>query len=256
MGNGIDLMRPQRDLRIDSHEIQVAAVILAGANAVELLVIQLGQLLPAFRIAPYPVCKGLLNKLLLALCDGGFFLVEHSRFPAVSVLDVVEDSYISEVQGFLHDLIAINSAGAVGVVGFYIAAVIGFSLHIPFAGVLCVVNMDVPLAVARGAEQLKHELLDGFRRQPCCAQPYGNFTCRQVNRLHRLKRTDILTVIFGMKFCTALGNRQLFSDIAGEVFICGKILRLAVLFAYVHGVEENNTLQILEQLLLGFAGEL
>lgn len=36
MGNGIDLMRPQRDLRIDSHEIQVAAVILTGANAVEL----------------------------------------------------------------------------------------------------------------------------------------------------------------------------------------------------------------------------
>ena len=34
--NGINLMRPQRDLRIDSHEIQVAAVILAGANAVEL----------------------------------------------------------------------------------------------------------------------------------------------------------------------------------------------------------------------------
>ena len=31
---------------------------------------------------------------------------------------------------------AINSAGAVGVVGFYIAAVIGFPLHIPFAGVL------------------------------------------------------------------------------------------------------------------------
>lgn len=28
--NGIDLMRPQCDLRIDSREIQVAAVILAG----------------------------------------------------------------------------------------------------------------------------------------------------------------------------------------------------------------------------------
>ena len=36
MGNGIDLMRPKHDLRIDSHKIQVAAVILAGANAVEL----------------------------------------------------------------------------------------------------------------------------------------------------------------------------------------------------------------------------
>ena len=28
--NGIDLMRPKHDLRIDSHKIQVAAVILAG----------------------------------------------------------------------------------------------------------------------------------------------------------------------------------------------------------------------------------
>ena len=140
--------------------------------------------------------------------------------------------------------------------GFYIAAVIGFSLHIPFAGVLCVVNMDVPLAVARGAEQLKHELLDDFRRQPCCAQPYGNFTCRQVNRLHRLKSTDILSVILGIEFRTLLCPTELFTDIAGEIFIGREILRLAVLFAYVHGVEENNTLQILEQLLLGFTGKL
>ena len=65
MGNGIDLMRPQRDLRIDSHEIQVAAVILTGANAVELLVIQLGQLLPAFRVAPNPISKGLLTSFFL-----------------------------------------------------------------------------------------------------------------------------------------------------------------------------------------------
>ena len=43
--NGIDLMRPQCDLRIDSHEIQVAAVILTGANAVELLVIQKPKLI-------------------------------------------------------------------------------------------------------------------------------------------------------------------------------------------------------------------
>ena len=234
----------------------MAAVILAGANAVELFIIQLGQLLPAFRIAPYPVCKGLLNKLLLTLCDGGFFLVEHSRFPAVSVLDVVEDSHITKVQGFLHDLIAVDSAGAVGVVGFYIAAVIGFSLHIPFAGVLCVVNMDVPLAVAWGAEQFKHELLNDFRRQPCCAQPYGNLTCRQVNGLDSLQRSHILGIILRIELCAAPRPFELLADIAGEIFIGREILRLAVLFAYVHGVEENNTLQILEQLLLGFAGEL
>ena len=140
--------------------------------------------------------------------------------------------------------------------GFYIAAVIGFPLHIPFAGVLRVVNMDVPLAVAWGAEQFKHELLNDFRRQPCCAQPYGNLTCRQVNRLHRLKRTNILTVIFGVELRTPLCPTELFTDIAGEIFIGREILRLAVLFAYVHGVEENNTLQILEQLLLCFTGKL
>ena len=140
--------------------------------------------------------------------------------------------------------------------GFYIAAVIGFPLHIPFAGVLRVVNMDVPLAVAWGAEQFKHELLNDFRRQPCCAQPYGNLTCRQVNRLHRLKRTNILTVIFGVELRTPLCPTELFTDIAGEIFIGREILRLAVLFAYVHGVEENNTLQILKQLLLGFTGKL
>ena len=139
---------------------------------------------------------------------------------------------------------------------FHIAAVVGFSLHIPFTGVLRVVNMDIPLAVARGAEQLKHELLDGFRRQPCCAKPHGNFTCRQVNRLYRLKSTDILSVILGVELRTPLCPTELLADIAGEVFICGKILRSAILFAYVHGVEENNTLQILEQLLLGFTGKL
>ena len=140
--------------------------------------------------------------------------------------------------------------------GFYIATVIGFPLHIPFAGVLRVVNMDVPLAVAWGAEQFKHELLNDFRRQPCCAQPYGNLTCRQVSRLYRLKSTDILSVILGVEFRTPLCPTELFTDIAGEIFIGREILRLAVLFAYVHGVEENNTLQILKQLLLGFAGEL
>ena len=256
MGNGIDLMRPQCDLRIDSHEIQVAAVILAGANAVELLVIQLSQLLPAFRIAPYPIGKGLLDKLLLALGDSRLFLVEHSRFLAVSVLDVVEDSYITEVQGFLHDLIAVDSTGTVGIVSFHIAAVVGFSLHIPFTGVLRVVNMDIPLAVARGAEQLKHELLDGFRGQPCCAKPHGNFTCRQVNGLDSLQRSHILGIILRIELCAAPRPFELLADIAGEIFIGREILRLAVLFAYVHGVEENNTLQILEQLLLGFAGEL
>ena len=79
--------------------------------------------------------------------------------------------------------------------------------------------MDIPLAIPRRAEQLKHELLHNLRRKPRCAESYGNLTCRQINGLYRLKRTDVLAVIIRIKVCTSLGNRELFTDIAGEVLI-------------------------------------
>ena len=256
MSDGVDLVRSERDLWVDAHKAHVTAIVFTRACAVELLIVQPCQLFAPVGIFPNPVRKSLLDQLLLALRDCCFLLIEHSCFPAVGILDIVKNSHITEVQGLLHDFIAVNSARSVGVVSFHIAAVVGLTLHIPFTGVLCIVNMDIPLAVARGAEQLKHEPLDDFRRQPCCPKPHGNFTCRQVNRLHRLKSTDILTVILGVELRTLLCPTELFTDIAGEIFIGREVLRLAVLFAYVHGVEENNTLQILEQLLLGFAGEL
>lgn len=87
-------------------------------------------------------------------------------------------------------------------------------------------------------------------------QSYGNLTCRQINGLYRLKSTDILTVIIGIKVCTPFGNRQLLTDIAGKVFICGKILRSAVLIAGVHGVQEDNAFQVLKEFLLGPSGKL
>ena len=256
MGNGVDLMRSESDLGVDAHKAHVAAVVLTRACAVELFIVEPCQLFTPFRIFPNPVRKSLFDKLLFALRDCCFLLIEHSRFLAVLVLDIIEDPHVLQVQRLFHDLIAVDPARTIGVVRFDIRAVVGFSLHIPFTGVLRVVNMDIPLAVARGAEQLKHELLDGFRRQPGRTESDRNLACLQVNRLHRLKRTNILTVIFGVELRTPLCPTELFTDIAGEIFIGREILRLAVLFAYVHGVEEDHTLQILKQLLLGFAGEL
>lgn len=50
MGNGIHLMRPQGDFRVDPYKIQVASVVLSGANAVELFIVERGQPLPAIGV--------------------------------------------------------------------------------------------------------------------------------------------------------------------------------------------------------------
>ena len=213
MSNSIDLVWSQCDFGIDADKAHVTAVVFTRSERIELLVIHLGELFSALRITPNPVSKGLLDKLLLALCDSGFFLIEHSRFLAVLILDIVKDSHILEVEGFFHDLIAVDSCRAESIVRFDISTVVGFTLDIPFSGVLRIVNMDVPLAIPRCAEQLKHELLHDLRRKPRCAEPYGNLTCRQINWLHCLKSTDILAVIIGIKVCTPFGNRQLLADI-------------------------------------------
>ena len=234
----------------------MAAIIFTRTKRVELFIIHLGKLFSTLRITPYPVRKCLLDKLLLALRDSGFFLIEHSRFLAVLILDIVKDSHVLEVEGFFHDLVAVDSCRAERIIRFDISTVVGFTLDIPLSGVLRIVNMDIPLAIPRCAEQLKHELLHDLRRKPGCAESYGNLTCRQINGLYRLKSTDVLAVIIGIKFCTSLGNRQLLTDIAGKVFICGKILRSAVLIAGVHGVQEDNAFQVLKEFLLGPSGKL
>ena len=256
MSNGVDLVRAESNFWVDTDKIQMASVIFTRPKRIELFVIHLGKLFSALRVTPYPVCKGLLDKLLLALCDSSLFLIEHSRFLAVLILNIVEDTHIFEVEGFFHDLIAVNACRAVGVICLDIAAIIRFALHIPLTGKLRIVNMDIPLAVPWCAEQFKHKLLHDLRWEPRCAEPYGNLTCRQINGLYRLKSTDILAVIVGIKVRTSFCNRQFLADIAGKVFICGKILRSAVLITGVHRVQENNALQILEKLLFCLSGKL
>ena len=198
MRNGVDLVRAESYFGVNADKAHVAAVIFTGTDTIELLVIHLGKTFTAFRITPNPVRKGLLDKLLLALRDSGFFLIEHSRFLAVLILDIVKDSHVLEVEGFFHDLVAVDSCRAERIIRFDISTVVGFTLNIPLSGVLRIVNMDIPLAIPRRAEQLKHELLHDLRRKPGCAESYGNLTCRQINWLYRLKSTDILAVIIGI----------------------------------------------------------
>ena len=74
--HGIDLMGAKPDFRVHAHKIEVTAVIFTGTVGVEFLVVEGGKPCSAFRVRPNPVLERLLEKLLFALGNGGFFLVE------------------------------------------------------------------------------------------------------------------------------------------------------------------------------------
>jgi len=256
MGNGVDLMRSESDLGVDAHKAHVAAVVLTRACAVELFIVEPCQLFTPFRILPNPVRKSLFDKLLFALRDCGFLLIEHSRFLAVLILNIIEDPHVLQVQRLFHDLIAVDPARTIGVVRFDIRAVVGFTLHVPFTRVLREVNMDVPLAVPRCAEQLKHELLCNLRRKPGRTESDRNLACRQVNGLHSFQRSHVLGIILRIELCAAPRPFELLADVAGKVFVGREILRPAVFVARVHGIQEDNSFQVLKQFLLTLAGQL
>ena len=132
--NCVHLMGFQGDLRVHAHKIQVAPVILAGPGAVELYIIELCQLLPALGVFPYPVLERLLDKLLLALGDGGLLLVQNGLFLPVLVLNIVKNPNIPLVQGFLNDLIGVDAPGSVGVGRLDTVFILGFPLDIPRPG--------------------------------------------------------------------------------------------------------------------------
>ena len=97
MGDGVDLMGSQCDFGIDTHKVQMLAVILTGTHRIELLVIQLAKPVTSFLVFPYPVGKSVLYKLLFALCNGSFLFVQHRLFIAVFVLHIIKDTHITEV---------------------------------------------------------------------------------------------------------------------------------------------------------------
>ena len=214
MGNGVDLVGPQGDLRVDPGKIDMAAVIFPRTDAVEFVIIEPCQPLPALRVFPYPILKRLLDERLFPLCDGGLFFVENG----VAILVIVEDPHIPQVQRFLHDLVPIDAKGAIGVVCLDVAPVCRFALDVPFAGVFGVVYMDVPPGIVRGAEQVNHKLLYILRRQPGRTKPHRDLTGGQVNRLHLFQ-----CLCVGLEKRISLrsqsGLLQLFAHVAGQVFI-------------------------------------
>ena len=133
---------------------------------------------------------------------------------AFVIFDMVKDTDIFQVQRFLNNLVSVYAVCAIGVGRLDIGAVIAFSFEIPLRSEIGIMNLDVPLAISRGSEQFKDELLNKFRRYPCCTEPDRNFTCRQVNRLNSLKAFDMTGIFIGIHLRHLISKKKLFAHIA------------------------------------------
>ena len=166
MGNGIHLMRPQGDFRVDSYKIQMASVIFPWANAVELFIVERGQPLTAIGVCPDPVRKFLFDLLLLSLSNGGLLRVEDSHLFTGVIIFIVKNPYIPQIQGFLNDFVGVDAFRTKGVLGADISSVQTFSVYIPLAGVGAVMHLDVPSLVVRCSQKLKGKIPHNLGWQP------------------------------------------------------------------------------------------
>ena len=255
MGDGIDLMGPQGDLRVHAYKFQMTAVIFTGAQGVELLVVQSAKPIPAVGILPDPVLEGLLDHLLLALGDGGFLLVQHRGFLSTLIEYIIEDAHILQIQCLLDDPVAIDPGGAVGVCRLHIAAVIVFVGDAPFAGNLGIANLDPPAGIVGRSEQLIHKTLHHIGRQPGGTQPDGDLAGRKILGLHGLQCLHMNIEHIRLMLGKLLRLGQLCTDIAGQVFIRCQVLCSGIMLPGIVGIQEDHALQVCINLLLGLSGQ-
>ena len=253
MGNGIDLMGPQGDFRINAYKIQMAAVVFTGPNRVEGFIIEFTQPFPTLRVFPYPVGKCLLDELLLGLGNGGFLFIQHCLFMTFHIFHIVENPHIFQIQRFLNDMVAADPFRAIGAVGLYAASVKTLALDIPGAGMPGVMHFDVRLGVVGGAEQFKHKPGHIPGGEPGSAQPHGNLAGGQIHRLHGFQRLCVDTEP-AVGLCGLLCLPQLLPHIAGKVFVCRHIDGMA--FRIFHaGKLEYHPVQFFYQGRFVFSGQ-
>ena len=249
VGDGIELMLPQGDLRIHARKDQVPAIILPGTGGIEALVVELHQLPPPVGVAPDPVTERLFNGLLLLLGEGGFLAVEYALFLSVRVPYGVVDAHVPQVQRIFKDFVGVGAVGAVGHAG--VDVVVGDAVlagDVPLRRELRVVDLQGAAGVQRRLQQLEHELLNVLLVDPRRAE--AHLDLRSV-KVFRLCGAQCLHVgqIAGAVNGGVLRLPQLLPDVAGEVFV-------RCLPVTVNRVEENDAVQLVDDVVLTLAGEL
>ena len=254
VGDGVDLVLAERDLRVHAAEIDMAAIILAGAVAVEQNIIGLADSFAPVRVFPDPLSKSVFNEFLLTLGDGRLFLVQNGNSAPFLIVLVIKNADILQVKCRFDDLIGIDALCAVGTDGLHVAAILAFTFDTPFTGDFRIVDLHAPLRAAGCAQRFKDKLAHIRRVQPCRTQPHGNFAGGEVGGLHLRERISV-DLILRVLVCLALGNRPFLTHIAGEVFICGQVFLMPIVFAGVSGVQKNHALEVRKQVFLVLAGE-
>ena len=171
--NRVFLVFAQRDFRAHAGKADVAAVILARADRIEAFVVLLHQRLPPIRVAPNPFLKGVLDGLLLLLCQRRFLGIENAPLCAVCIINRVIDAHIAQIQRVLQNPIGVSALCAVGHIGVDILfGWGGFAADVPFGGAGRIVYLNQMPPVIRWIERFVQELLNVILVDPRCTEAH------------------------------------------------------------------------------------
>ena len=219
MGHCVQLVGAERDIRVHAAERDMGTVVFPRPLGIEYLIIAGHQHLPALRVLPYPVLKGILYGLLPLLGERRFFLVEDPVLFAVRILNCVIYAQILEVQGLFQDAVGICPLRPIGHIGRnVIPARLALPADPPFRGIFGKADPDTTAQVEGRLEGLVHELLEDPGRNPGRTEAHVDLRCVKVLRLRLLERPDIDGVL---RACLLrhTGNAQLLPDIPGQIFV-------------------------------------
>ena len=107
-------MRPHFNVRFHTHKINITAVILTWANAVEQFIVFCHQRFSAFRITPNPISESILDGLLFLLSKGGFLFIENTLLLSFCILNDVVNPGVFQIQRILQNPIGIGTIRAIG----------------------------------------------------------------------------------------------------------------------------------------------
>ena len=161
------------------------SIVFPWSDGIKCFVVNAAKPLSAVNIFPDPFRKFGLNQFLPILSNGSFLLVQYPNLIAVGINFGIEDADILLVQGLLKNVVGINPFGAVGGKRLDIAAIHGFTSHIPFAGMGRIQYMDFVTGIGTGANHFKKELLVDLFWHPVDTNADSNFSGSQIHRLHR-----------------------------------------------------------------------
>ena len=226
---------------------------LAGAYAVELLVIELAKPFAPIGVFPYPFLKFSADLFLLALRNRGFFLIQNRFLFSALVLHIIKDAHILEIEGILNNRIGVHTGGAIYAGRFEIFFSVRLICDPPLPRNRFKLHLHTVLIVVRDFKQLKYKCLYIFRRNPCGTKPDSDFRRCQIFRLHSFQRFHINSVIIRGLFRASPCHCKFFADIAGKILICRQVFGLLAISRPVKRIEKNNASEIGKDFCFAFS---